>query len=74
MSHPAVLDRLGRSCGFRTVDLTQWSGKPAQVAKHYGVRAVPTLIFVDARGREVSRYNGARDVKYFCRWIDQHSR
>ena len=74
LSHPAVLDRLERMCRFRTVDLTVWKGPAAATAKHYGVRGVPTLMFVDADGREVSRYNGARDYQYFLRWIDQNAK
>ena len=70
LSNPAVLDRLGRSCGFRTVDLTNWDGAPAARAKHYGVDGVPTLILVDSRGRELSRYQGPHDPQYFGRWID----
>jgi thiol:disulfide interchange protein len=74
LSNPAVLDRLGRSCGFRTVDLTNWNGAPAARAKHYGVDGVPTLILVDSRGRELSRYQGPHDPQYFGRWIDQNTR
>jgi thiol-disulfide isomerase/thioredoxin len=74
LSHPAVLDRLERKCRFRTVDLTVWEGPSAATAKHYGVEGVPTLIFVDADGREVSRYDGARDYQHFARWIDQNAK
>ena len=74
LSHPAVLDRLERKCRFRTVDLTHWTGPNAATAKYYGVEGVPTLMFVDASGREVSRYNGARDYEYFLRWIDQNAK
>jgi thiol:disulfide interchange protein DsbD len=74
LSHPSVLDRLERKCRFRTVDLTDWNGPSAATAKHYGVDGVPTLLFVDERGREVSRYQGPRDPQYFVKWIDQHAR
>ena len=74
LSHPAVLDRLGRNCRFQTVDLTNWTGKSAAIAKHYDVDSIPTLILVGERGRELSRYNGARDPQAFARWIDQYTR
>ena len=74
LSNPPVLDRLGRSCGFRTVDLTNWNGEPARKAKRYGVDSIPTLILVDSRGREISRYKGPRDPQSFGRWIDQNTR
>jgi thiol:disulfide interchange protein len=74
LSDPVVLSRLGKSCGFRTVDLTSWTGQAAERAKHYGVDAVPTLILVNARGREISRYMGPTDPRHFAHWIDQNSR
>jgi thiol-disulfide isomerase/thioredoxin len=74
LSHPAVLERLERKCRFRTVDLTEWSGPAAATAKHYGVDAIPTLIFVDADGDELSRYQGPRDPQSFARWIDQYAK
>ena len=74
LSEPRVLDRLGRSCGFRTVDLTNWNGPAAERAKRYGVRAVPTLILVNSRGREISRYAGPHDPQSFGSWIDQNTK
>ena len=74
LSNPAVLNRLGRSCGFRTVDLTNWTGATAARAKRYGVDGVPTLILCDSRGREISRYAGPHDPQSFGRWIDQNTR
>ena len=74
LSNPHVLDRLGRDCRFQTVDLTTWSGRNKEVAKHYGVEGVPTLMLVDGSGRELSRYEGPHDPQYFARWMDQNTR
>ena len=74
LSHPAVLNRLERQCRFHTVDLTVWTGPSAATAKHYRVEGIPTLMFVDGNGRELSRYHGPRDPQSFARWIDQHAK
>ena len=74
LSNPPVLDRLGTACRFKTVDLTNWGGRNAQAARHYGVSAVPTLILVDGRGRQISRYSGPHDPQYFGRWIDENTK
>jgi len=74
LSNPAVLDRLGRNCRFQTVDLTNWTGHNRDVAKHYDVDAIPTLILVDGAGRPISRYEGPHEPQSFGRWIDQNTR
>src|SRR5947207_1076154 len=56
LSNPAVLGRLGRTCRFQTVDLTNWGGRNKDVARHYDVDAIPTLILIDGTGRQISRY------------------
>jgi thiol-disulfide isomerase/thioredoxin len=74
LSDPAVLDRLGRDCRFQTIDLTNWAGRNKDVAKHYGVEGIPTLMLVDGDGAEISRYNGPHDAQYFARWMDQNTK
>ena len=36
------------------------SGEPAKVAEKFKVDAVPTILFVDAKGKEVHRFEGHR--------------
>src|SRR3954454_15224704 len=51
-----VVDAVVDTCRLQMVDLTQWEGKPADVAKRYGVRAIPTLVLVNSKGDEFDRY------------------
>ncbi len=51
--HPDVVKLAGKKFVMVKVDVTQ-SGNPAHDAllKHYAVKGVPTLVFLDARGKE----------------------
>ena len=73
LRHSVVASRLDRSVHFEKVDLTKWTGEPAETARKYGVRAVPTLVLVDEDGREIDRYTGAHDPEWFLRWLDRHA-
>ena len=37
------------------------------IASKYGIRSLPTIIFVDAEGKELSRFIGYRDAKGFLK-------
>lgn len=39
--------------------------KRGDLASKYGIRSIPTIIFTDADGEEVSRFIGYRDAKGF---------
>jgi thiol-disulfide isomerase/thioredoxin len=66
----AVVD----TCKFQMVDLTRWEGNPADVAKRYGVSAIPTLVLVNSHGDEFDRYTGPHDPESFARWLKSHGR
>jgi len=44
------------------VDLTLFGGEAAEVAHRYRIRAVPTLLFLDAQGNELGRISGYRST------------
>ena len=56
-------------------DLTDWNGgrtTPADFARRHGVFVTPTLLFLDADGREVSkRIVGINSVDYFGAYVDE---
>ncbi len=39
--------------------------KHRDLAAHFGIRSIPTVIFIDADGKEVSRFIGYRDADGF---------
>ena len=68
-----VLRRVHGSCTFGKVDLTRWEGEPAEVARRFGVRSIPTLMLVNSAEQEIDRYNGPHDPEVFAQWIDRHT-
>jgi len=56
-------------------DLTDWNGgntTPAAFSQRYGVFVTPTLLFLDAAGREVSkRIVGINSVDFFGAYVDE---
>jgi len=45
--------------------------KRADLASKYGIRSIPTIIFTDANGEEVSRFIGYRDAEGFLKEFDR---
>ena len=41
------------------------------LASKYGIRSIPTIIFTDANGEEVSRFIGYRDAEGFLKELDR---
>ncbi len=56
-------------------DLIDWNGRkttPAEFSQRYGVFVTPTLLFLDAQGREVSkRILGINSVDFFGAYVDE---
>ena len=69
-----VVARVHQSFAFQYVDLTKWQGQPADTATRYGVRAIPTLVLVTSKGKEIDRYAGPHDPTQFANWLDRHAR
>ena len=62
------------SCRLQMVDLTKWEGAPADTARRYGVRSIPTLVLVNSKGEEIDRYRGPHSAATFARWLDGQSK
>ena len=39
------------------------------LAKHYAVRGVPTVVLVDAKGKEQKRFSGVKSKSWIESWL-----
>jgi thiol:disulfide interchange protein len=67
-----VVNAVVGTCKLQMVDLTKPEGPGANVAKRYGVEAIPTLILVNSKGQEFDRYAGPHDPAAFAGWVSAH--
>ncbi|MEO6463080.1 MAG: thioredoxin domain-containing protein [Candidatus Eisenbacteria bacterium] len=45
-------------------------GEGIKLAERYGIKAYPTMVIVDAKGKEVNREQGFRPAEQFARFLD----
>lgn len=63
-----VLSRISLPVEVQEVDVDINREQTAE----FGIRGVPTLVLVDASGKELSRLVGSRSEDDIKKWVDQH--
>lgn len=66
-SDDAVIDSVKERAIAVKIDVD----KHGDLASKYGIRSIPTIIFTNADGEEVSRFIGYRDAKGFLEEFDR---
>ena len=68
-SRKDVADRIEADAAAYSVDLTRSDAEAIAWARHYGAIYTPTLLMLDASGREVARLDRAVDAAAFDIWF-----